>query len=358
MNGISDSQKIVQMYAGSIAYGTNIETSDVDFRGIFCASPIQIRTPFFPVRECVDDTSEDSKLFELTHFMNLAIDCNPNIVELLWTDESDITYTTPAYELLRSHRSELLSKKIAFTTSGYALSQLKRIKGHNKWLNNPQSEAPPRQEDYVSLVYNLTSAKILPNTFDFKRYKQGYQLVHYGNNIYGLYESSKHTTVTDKGELISTDKIDKISDIEMDINDISKVPLLIVKYNNEEYKAKKETHKNYWTWKRNRNHARSELEEKFGYDSKHAMHLVRLLRMGREALTTGELIIKRPDAQELLNIRNGEWSYEELVEYAEEMDNEIRNVLYKSSELRKKPNIKIAGEVLMEVQNIMWTDAN
>ncbi|AEZ66297.1 hypothetical protein phiTE_131 [Pectobacterium phage phiTE] len=38
---------------------------------------------------------------------------------------------------------------------------------------------------------------------------------------------------------------------------------------------------------KNRNAARHELEEKFGYDTKHAMHLVRLLRMSQEILETG-----------------------------------------------------------------------
>lgn len=125
---------IVKHYAGSLAYGTNLPTSDIDFRGIFVADEINIRTPFFPVREVSDQTEDDTKLFELSHFMKLTLDCNPNIIETLWVDESDITFRTPAYDLLRENRHELLSSKIAFTTSGYALAQLKRIKGHNKWL--------------------------------------------------------------------------------------------------------------------------------------------------------------------------------------------------------------------------------
>lgn len=125
---------IVKHYAGSISYGTNIATSDVDYRGVFSADPVNIRTPFFPVKECSDLTEEDTKLYELTHFVRMCIDCNPNIIETLWVDESDIVITSPAYQLLRDNRERLLSKKIAHTTSGYAFSQLQRIKGHNKWL--------------------------------------------------------------------------------------------------------------------------------------------------------------------------------------------------------------------------------
>lgn len=128
------SNQIVKCYAGSLAYGTNLPTSDVDFRGIFVADPIYIRTPFYNVYEVEDSSEEDTKIYELNKFMELALDCNPNVIELLWTDPADIVFSTPAYDLLRSHASELLSKKIAFTTTGYALSQLSRIKGHNKWI--------------------------------------------------------------------------------------------------------------------------------------------------------------------------------------------------------------------------------
>ncbi len=90
-------------------------------------------------------------------------------------------------------------------------------------------------------------------------------------------------------------------------------------------------------------------------DFKHAMHLVRLLRMGREALTTGEIIVKRPDAQELLDIRAGAWKYNDIVKYAENLDEEVRTVLYKNTELRKKPDIEFAATLLMEVQELVWS---
>lgn len=90
-------------------------------------------------------------------------------------------------------------------------------------------------------------------------------------------------------------------------------------------------------------------------DFKHAMHLVRLLRMGIEALRDGEIIVKRPDAEELLNIRNGDWSYEQIVQYAEQVDDEIKNVWYKKTDLPKKPNLKKVAQLLMETQDMVWS---
>ena len=84
------------------------------------------------------------------------------------------------------------------------------------------------------------------------------------------------------------------------------------------------------------------------------MHLVRLLRMGKEALEEGVLKVKRPDAEELLAIRAGSWTYEECVKYAEEMDGLIRGKLYRETDLPKKPNLLNAAKILMETQRLVW----
>lgn len=342
---------IVKHYAGSIAYGTNLPTSDIDFRGIFHADPVNSRTPFFPVTECKDHTEEDTKLYELTNFLQLCVDCNPNIIETLHVDMSDVVVTSPAYQMLRDNRQQLLSRKVAFTTSGYAMAQLKRIKGHDKWLTNPQPKQPPQQIGFISLVQDFTKQKVFKVDSEFmEKHRDDHRLVPYGNDIYGMYEAVGYQMFSDDRTLNTL--------FDDNSRDQLGVPLRIVKYNKEEYNRAKEKHKNYWTWKANRNAARSKLEEEFGYDSKHAMHLVRLLRMGEEILTTGQVIVKRPDAQELLAIRNGAWTYEQLIEYAEYTDNRIQNELYHTSSLPKHPDLKFAAKLLMEVQDLVWQQKN
>ena len=46
---------------------------------------------------------------------------------------------------------------------------------------------------------------------------------------------------------------------------------------------------------------------------------------------------------------------EEIVEYAEQMDNHIRSFWYMKTDLRKKPDIKFAANLLMDVQDIVWS---
>jgi predicted nucleotidyltransferase len=331
-------------YAGSHAYGTSLPTSDVDFRGIFVADPLNIRTPFYHIEEVSDASEEDTKFYELNQFMKLTMDGNPNIVESLFVNESDVVYSTPAYELLRSYANELLSSKIAFTYSGYALSQLKRIKGHNKWINQPQEVKAPQQVDFISLVHNFGGKKMFK--LNLHEYEYGFRLVPFSGDTYGLYNVDGYQPFHSNTGVL-------ITDYEGDSHELG-TPLFIIKFNREVYNAAKDLHANYWTWKKNRNEKRSELEEKYGYDTKHAMHLVRLLRTGAEALETGTIVVRRPDAEELLSIRNGSWSYEKIVEYAEQMDKHVRETLYHTTKLPKKPNIELAANLILQIQDKTW----
>jgi len=248
---------LVKHYAGSLAYGTNLPTSDVDFRGVFCADPVNIRTPFFPVRECEDVNEEDTKLYELSHFMKLCVDCNPNIIETLWCSPEDIIYNTPAYEMLRQNRHKLLSSKIAFTTSGYAISQLKRILSHEKWISNPQPEEAPKPKDFVSMIQYFGKDKMLK--FDISEWNDGHRLVPYGNNVYGVYYEHGRQLFDKFGKLNTTYEGDR-SEFE------SKTPIMIIKFNKNVYNEFKDKHTNYWNWKKNRNAVRAKLEEEHGYD--------------------------------------------------------------------------------------------
>lgn len=339
-----EKNKIVTHLSGSKCYGMSTPESDIDIRGLFLADPVNIRTPFFNVNECVIEDEEDTKYYEMTHFMKLLLQNNPNILESLWVDESDIMFkdSLGVYDMLRSYRKDFLCSKVAHTYSGYAYQQLKRMKSHKKWINNPQSNSPPRQIDYVTLIQNFTNDKILK--IELENYQVNHRLIPYGNNIYGLYNIPGYSPF---------DYQYNLNTLFNDNHDDYQAPSMIIKFNKEEYNLDNEKWKNYWTWKKNRNVNRSKLEEQNGYDTKHATHLCRLLRTGLEVLKTGEVLVKRPDAKELLDIRNGSMTYDELLEYADYMDNDIK-IWYKQTDLSKYPNITIAAKVIMECQDLMW----
>lgn len=61
---------------------------------------------------------------------------------------------------------------------------------------------------------------------------------------------------------------------------------------------------------------RKRLVERFGYDVKNAAHLVRLLRMACEAFETNTLTVYRPDAADLIAIKTGQWSRDQVLDEA------------------------------------------
>jgi hypothetical protein len=115
------------------------------------------------------------------------------------------------------------------------------------------------------------------------------------------------------------------------------------------YQAALKHWNHYQTWRRQRNPARAALEERHGYDTKHAMHLVRLLRMGTEILTDGEVRVRRPDAEELRAIRAGSLRYEDLLEMARREDARIAE-LEARSPLPEQPDAEAIETLIEEIQ--------
>lgn len=345
---------LMRCYSGSLAYGTNLPTSDVDIRGLFCAEQKFIRTPFFNVKEQVLTEEEDGKLYELTNFMKLFVEMNPNIIELMFVDESDILQTSEAYAYLRTMAPELMSSKVAFSFSGYAMAQLKRIRGHDKWINNPQPTEKPTQKEFISLLHSWMDEDVTKNQdfqFVLSRLNDLCVFLPMGGNIFGVIVSHASPGLFNEDGSIRRVPYGQFSE-----EDKKRQPMLVVEYLAEEHKKAKDKHRNYWTWKENRNAARHELEVNFGYDTKHAMHLVRLMRMAEEILTDGKVIVKRPDAQELLDIRAGKWTLDELLVWADEKDHYIREDLYKKTSLPKQTDLDVAARVLMTAQDLCWVN--
>ena len=100
------------------------------------------------------------------------------------------------------------------------------------------------------------------------------------------------------------------------------------------YRSAKAEWDSYQHWLVNRNPSRAEMEKTFGFDTKHASHLVRLLRMCREILETGEVNVLRKDSEELRAVRKGGITYDELVDWAEKEDLALTFLSKKSPSLR------------------------
>lgn len=346
---VAEQNLLVYAVVGSQSYGMATADSDTDYKGIFFAPKEAVVSPFFTMEQVEGfRDNKDSVVYELKKFIRMLVDQNPNILELLWGEDRFLLQTSRAYSFLRSERHRFLSTKCRFTFSGYAFSQLQRIRGHNKWINNPQPKRRPKEVDFVSVVWNQTTKPELNNQVPFI----GYEAYDIGNNIFGLHYTGDSSKMWhDRHEALTAKPA-------TEYNGLTRRPFdLIVKFNKDLYKQSVDTWKNYWEWVEHRNPARSELEIKFGYDTKHAAHLIRLLRMGKEILLEGEVRVFRPDHEELRAIRNGSLKYDELGKMAEALLKEVDEATGRSK-LPDTVDIPRAAGIITDIYEECWKSSS
>lgn len=308
MNFNIQDRTILLVKHGSYAYGLATPTSDLDIKGV-CIPPIEYHLGFLHVFEQHEQMANkvggevDSVVYPFKKFAKLATDCNPNIIEVLFGADEDVLQMDDFGEQLRAFRRHFLSLKAKHTFSGYAYSQLKRIKTHRNWLLNPPKE-PPSRKDFG-----------LSDTFMPSRTEMG------------AFEALER-----KGE----------------DGELSKEAQVM--FGRERaYKAMLTQWNQYQEWKTNRNPSRAALEEKFGLDTKHASHLIRLMRMCKEILTTGQVIVKRPDREDLLGIKNGAKSYDEIIDEADRLDVECAALYETSTALPKEPDRNLIDKFVVNL---------
>jgi uncharacterized protein len=267
MKNIDSRFKIIcKVITGSKLYGTATPQSDTDIRGVFIPTS-EFYFGFLNKVEQVESHVPDETFWEITKFFRLCLDNNPNIMELLFIPKDFIINKTEEWDKIIAHRDLFLSTKARHTFSGYAVSQLHRIKQHREWLLNPPKKQPERGDFNLPEVNVITRDQI---------------------NAYDELLDREHKIVLPQDVLITLQR--------------EKAYINAMKYWD-----------NYNRWKQERNKDRAELEAKFGYDTKHASHLFRLIGEGIELLTTSNITFPRPDKDELLAIRQGKYTYNELM---------------------------------------------
>jgi len=340
---------------GSRAYGTNLPSSDTDWRGV-CIAPKQYYLGFMGEfeQEVQEPPLDDLTVYDLRKFLSLAVEVNPNVIELLYTDPKHHVITSPAWQRIQAVRDTFLSKQARFRFSKYALSQLKRIETHYRWLKNPPLGPPTRAE------FGLPERTVIPAD----------QLAACKSQIQKKLDQTAwhemNTLSPSQRQAIKSEFEEKLAEImawsDEDVEhkvwrgtaaslgyDTNFIELLDME---RRYGSKQKDWESYQKWKKDRNVERAALEAKFGYDTKHALHLVRLLRMCREILTEGVVNVWRPDFAELLEIRAGAWTYEQLVKWAIAEDKEMGRLML----LSKLPNEPDRAMVDKLCQDIVFED--
>ena len=339
---------------GSQAYGLSNELSDTDVKGI-CIPPREVENDLFQRFEQAENNADterefahwknpknpkfESVIYSLRKFFLLAAKVNPNIIELIWTDSSTWLKQTWWGENLLSHRNKFLSTKAKFTFSGYAFAQAAKIERHRKWIVQGELKKPMR-EDFglpvitpagIEEIFGYIKSRVEQwnfNQFPLEESDRSDMKELIWDLVYEL--SHKQVSWDNWPDAYAAGILHKLQD-ELSLKD---EVLHLINAERAYFKAAN-NYKSWERWKKERNPERLELELKSGYDTKHASHLVRLMRMGYEILTEGKVIVKRPDAEELLLIKNGGWTYEQVMEYRDHLQTKL-DAAYKQIEEDRK----------------------
>ena len=95
---------------------------------------------------------------------------------------------------------------------------------------------------------------------------------------------------------------------------------------------------------------RNSVQKKGTFKNKHAMHLIRLLHSGIGALRTGEIMVDVSEFRsELLAIRNGQSSFEEVEQTALELDRQFA-LEFESTSLPEQPDFEAVNRFLIEAR--------
>lgn len=85
---------------------------------------------------------------------------------------------------------------------------------------------------------------------------------------------------------------------------------------------------------------------KYGFDCKYASHAIRLINQAEQILTEGDLDLER-NSEQLKAIRRGEWTVDEIIDYANNKERDLETV-YSNSTLPWGPDEPFIKNLLLE----------
>jgi len=293
---------------GSYAYGTNVEGSDTDIRGITVERKEELLG--LSSFEQFEDRTTDTVIYGLRKMVHLALGGNPNILEMLGTREDHLLVLTEEGKYLRDHANLFLSKRVIQSFGNYATAQLRRLQNALARDSYPQSA----KEQHI--LHSIQG--------QMHHFQRKYE--HFMDEEINLY-------------IDQSAKEDYEAEIFMDIN-LKHYPLRDFKsiYSEMGNVVKEYSQLNH------RNKKKDVLKL-----NKHAMHLIRLLVTGSEILQgKGIHTYRATERDYLLEIRSGKITYEEIFAVVDKLEAEFRYSA-KHTVLPDEPNHKAAEEVLITI---------
>ena len=368
---------------GSHAYGTNVETSDTDYSGVFIQKIEDIIG--FNYVEQINDDKNDTVIYEIQRFLQLLASNNPTVLELLNTPEDCILYKHPIFDEVLNNRDIFITKICAKSFGGYGKMQIQKAKGQNKKQNWEKDKVT--RKDVLDFVYVIDGPKSIP----WKKWNEegGYEekfcgVVNVPNakDVYAVYfDKSSFSCFSDslsskirqrmrkyviennlpflsyKGLVKTGEGANVAESNALRLSSIPKgeTPICNIIYNKDGYSEHCKDFKSYEDWLANKNDARWVDVKSHGQkiDGKNMMHSRRLMDMAREIALGLGINVRRENAQELIDIRKGKIDLQTLINQVETEIIEI-DELFKNSNLPDSVDEKIVNNLLIKIRKNIY----
>ena len=305
--------KILEIKTGSTLYGLTLPSSDLDYQGIFLPNKEYV----FGFKNCeeVDLSIKDKlnngknskeaidiKYYEFRKYIKLALANNPNLLEVIFVNKENIVFINEYGKRLLEMAELFPHKGLKERFIGYALAQKKKmIIKRDNYLDLENAE------NLVNKIIDDGNGKLLlPQCEEYDEFIKIFKMKSKTDNHYRIGERLLIKNQTVKRSLQEIQKI---------IGEASN---------------------------------RKELIKEKGFDTKYGSHLIRLLLEGIELLETGRLQFPLQNRKELLEIKKGLWSLEDVLDYSKELEDKV-NQMGDKSDLPSKPRTKEIEKFAMEV---------
>ena len=348
---------------GSHAYKTNLPESDTDYTGVFIQSQDSIYGMSYV--DQINDDKNDIVIYEIKRFLELLEKNNPTILEILNSPEDCVIYKHPIFDEILNNSDKFITKQCANSFGGYAKTQVSKAKGQNKkqyWEKERVSKKDILDFTYVIegdksipwKIWNITEGPNVASISHFfstgKKYDEkfcGVVNVPNARDIYTVFydkvahncfsgmvpEDSRNITrdivkksgwefglgfkgIIKSGEGVSVSESNqlRLSSIPKGMN-----PICIITYNKDGYTQHCKEWASYQKWIEERNEARwiDVKDHNQMIDGKNMMHCVRLMEMANEISEGKGIIVRRPNFEELIDIRKGKVDLQKLIDRVE-----------------------------------------
>lgn len=350
---------------GSQAYGTQTPASDIDKKFVYIL-PLENILGTGYVEQI--NINKDYTGWEIRRFLELMGSNNPTVLELLNSPEDCIISKHLLFDQILEHKEEFITKICKDSFGGYARQQIKKAKGLNKKQNWEKDKVV--RKDLLDFCYVISGEKTIPwkiwNNGEYDEKFIGAVNVPNAKDVYALYyDKIAERTHSDKypeEERESAKKVLReagrpmgfgykgLVNTGIETTDgkpnygisnqlrLSSIPkdeksFCNIVYNKDGYSEHCKDFKEYQEWLLNRNEARYVETQEHGQkiDGKNMMHCMRLINMATEIGEGKGIIVRRPDAEDLLKIRRGEVDLDTLIDVADKAIENMDSVFDKSS---------------------------